>query len=468
MARTVDSIAWLDTPLWVDRALAGVTYRITLGSGRARLTLPLENVADEIHSMSRRTPPAPRFPGKRRPAPLRAARAETGFALPVPEGMLVVSAVRLRIAAEGDLAIGSYTTWPITQVGALFGAWLVRAEAWLDIWTGTIRAPVTRVGMPLVRAALPNDDGGLAGVGTGGPVPVVIRGQRSATAEEVAASFAAASAELDIPLAYAILRRSLVELHAGEHRLCVIDACSAAEVALDAALTAYLHAHGLTSAETERLLRLGSGIAEAFPVYKQLVGAGESAVSRNRVIDQLANPRQPGRSCRGSARRNRRRACTRNLRTVGGRGGSAAASRRYPTACASYRSSSPNSALGYTGGTHVPIVGRGPQRAAALTEASCRQGTLNQAAAPGLLLQQAPIADADVWSRHSRLWLRFGGRMGGGDRRETASVDGQWRTNAAKHTAFPQFRGHLNRSGSGAPSRIRTCAHGSGGRCSIP
>jgi hypothetical protein len=291
MARTVDSIAWLDTPLWVDRALAGVTYRITLGSGRARLTLPLENVADEIHSISRRTPPAPRFPGKRRPAPLRAARAETGFALPVPEGMLVVSAVRLRIAAEGDLAIGSYTTWPITQVGALFGAWLVRAEAWLDIWTGTIRAPVTRVGTPLVRAALPNDDGGLAGVGTGGPVPVVIRGQRSATAEEVAASFAAASAELDIPLAYAILRRSLVELHAGEHRLCVIDACSAAEVALDAALTAYLHAHGLTSAETERLLRLGSGIAEAFPVYKQLVGAGESAVSRNRVIDQLANPR---------------------------------------------------------------------------------------------------------------------------------------------------------------------------------
>jgi hypothetical protein len=291
MPQTVDSIAWLDTPLWVDRALAGVTYRITLGSSRVRLTLPLENVDDEIHSSVRRTPPAPRFPGRRRPAPLRAPHGETGFALPVAEGMLVVTAVRLRIPAEGDFAIGSYTTWPIAQVGALFGAWLVRAEAWLDIWTGTIRQQVTRVGTPLVRAALPDDEGGLAGLGTGGPVPVVIRGQRWATPEEVTAGFAAASGELDIPLAYTILRRSLVELHAGEYRLCVVDACSAAEVALDAALTARLRAHGLTGAETERLLRLGAGIAEAFPVYQQLVAAGQSAVSRNRVINQLANPR---------------------------------------------------------------------------------------------------------------------------------------------------------------------------------
>lgn len=290
MPRTVDLIAWLDTPLWVDQALAGATYRITLGSSRVRLTLPLENVGDEIHSTTRRTPPAPRFPGSRRPAPLRAPHSETGFALPVPKGMLVVTAVRLRIPAEGDFAMQSYTTWPITRAAALFGAWLVRAEAWLDAWTGAIRRPVTRIGTPLIRAALPSD-GGLAGVGTGGPVPVVIRGGRWATPEEVTAGFAAASSELDIPLAYTLHRRSLVELHAGEYRLCVIDACSAAEVALDVALTAHLRAHGLTSAETERLLRLGSGIAEAFPVYQQLVAAGQSAVSRNRVVDQLANPR---------------------------------------------------------------------------------------------------------------------------------------------------------------------------------
>jgi len=71
---TVDSIAWLDPPLWVDRALAGVSYWIKLGPSRVRLTLPLENVDDVIHSSTRRTPPAPRFPGNASAGPLRAPR----------------------------------------------------------------------------------------------------------------------------------------------------------------------------------------------------------------------------------------------------------------------------------------------------------------------------------------------------------------------------------------------------------
>ena len=108
---------------------------------------------------------------------------------------------------------------------------------------------------------------------------------------EVTAGFAAASSKLEVPLAHTVLRRSLVELHAGEYRLCVIDACAAAEIALGAALTVHLRAHGLTDAETEQLLRLGSGIAESFPVYRQLIAARQSAVSGNRVIDQLANTR---------------------------------------------------------------------------------------------------------------------------------------------------------------------------------
>lgn len=115
-------------------------------------------------------------------------------------------------------------------------------------------------------------------------------GDGRATPEEVTAGFAAASSNIDVPLAHTILRRALVELATGEHRLYVIDACSAAEIALDGVLTARLRAHGLHDAEAEQLLRLGSGIAEAFPVYRQLVMAGQSAVSRNRIIDQLANP----------------------------------------------------------------------------------------------------------------------------------------------------------------------------------
>jgi hypothetical protein len=210
---TVDAIAWLETPLWVDQALAGVTYQITLESRRVRLTLPLENLDDTIHSSIRRFPPTPRFPGRRRPAPLRTSRSESGISLPVPEGLLLVTAVRLRIPADGDITVESYTTWPITRVGAAFGAWLARAEAWLDAWTGAVRQPVTQTGMPVILAAIPTDDGRLAGVGTGGPLPVVIRGQRWATPEEVEAGFAAASSALDVPLgphgAPAVHRRPL-------------------------------------------------------------------------------------------------------------------------------------------------------------------------------------------------------------------------------------------------------------------
>jgi HEPN domain-containing protein len=287
--RGLDRVA-RDT-LWVDQATAGKSYPITLESRRVRLTLPLENLDDVIHATLRELPSAPRFPGRLRPGPLRAPRVESGTAQVVPNGLLVVTAVRLRILAEGDLALRSYTDWPITTVADAFGTWLTHAETWLDAWTGAVRQPVTRSGMPRIQAAIPADDGSLGGVGTGGPVPVVIRGQRWAAPGEVTAAFAAASCGLDVPLAHIVLRRSLVELHAGEYRLCVIDACSAAEIALDAALTAQLRARGLRDGEIEGLLRLASGISQAFSLYRDVVMAGQSAVSQNRIGDQLARPR---------------------------------------------------------------------------------------------------------------------------------------------------------------------------------
>src|SRR5260370_3814348 len=172
MPPTVDSIAWLKTPLWVDQAVAGKSYAIRLESRRVRVTLPLENVDDVIHATLRALPPAPRFPGRLRSAPLRAPRAESGMAQPVPDGLLVVTAVRLRVPAEGDLAVGSYTDWPITTVAATFGTWLTRAEAGLDARTGAVRAPVVRSGTPRIPAALRTDDRGFARVRNRGPLPV--------------------------------------------------------------------------------------------------------------------------------------------------------------------------------------------------------------------------------------------------------------------------------------------------------
>ena len=149
---------------------------------------------------------------------------------------------------------------------------------------------------------------------------------------EVTAGFAAASSKLEVPLAHTILRRSLVELHAGEYRLCVIDACAAAEIALGAALTVHLRAHGLTDAETEQLLRLGSGIAESFPVYRQLIAAGQSAVSGEPGHRPARQYPQSGRPCWRTPRRDRRTARDRDRWSPRSGGGPAAASGRHPAA----------------------------------------------------------------------------------------------------------------------------------------
>lgn len=277
VSRTVDSIAWLEPALWVDYSLAGASYWIRLDSRRVRLpTLPVENVADTIqlhagsyspvHAVSRKaaTGALACSTGGNRRRDRGASRTPRR-----PRGQVADSGRR-----RSDLAIESYTTWPIATVAGSFGAWLTRAQAWLDSWTGAVRQRLTRTEAPRIRAAIPTGEGGLAGVGSGGPVPIIIRGQRWARPVEVAASFAAASAGIDVPLAHTIFRPSVVEFHSGEHRLCVLDACSAAEVALGTAMTVSLQQHGLADAEREQMLKLASGIAEAFPLYQQLVMAG--------------------------------------------------------------------------------------------------------------------------------------------------------------------------------------------------
>jgi hypothetical protein len=116
---TVDVIAWLNPPLWLDEGVAGMSYPIKLASARVRLTLPLDNASEAIHSSDGRLPPAPKFPGKRTPASLRVPLGVGGYALPVPDSMLLASAVWLRIPAEGEF--GSATNWPVMRLSALPG-----------------------------------------------------------------------------------------------------------------------------------------------------------------------------------------------------------------------------------------------------------------------------------------------------------------------------------------------------------
>jgi len=60
-----------------------------------------------------------------------------------------------------------------------------------------------------------------------------------------------------------------------------------------------------------------------------------------------------------------------------------------------------------------------------------------------------------------------GACMGRGRRREGRWVTDSGGATAAARPMYPQVRRHFSRSRQGAPSRIRTCAHGSGGRVAI-
>jgi hypothetical protein len=77
------------------------------------------------------------------------------------------------------------------------------------------------------------------------------------------------------------------------------------------------------------------------------------------------------------------------------------------------------------------------------------------------------IARMDAHRRRS-LWRAQGAHMGHGIRHRAASAGIARQPLAPSRFASSQVRGRLARVTRSAPSRIRTYAHGSGGRCSLP
>ena len=77
------------------------------------------------------------------------------------------------------------------------------------------------------------------------------------------------------------------------------------------------------------------------------------------------------------------------------------------------------------------------------------------------------IARMDAHRRRS-LWGTHGAHMGHGTRHLAASAGNAWHPLTPPRFTSTQVRGRFRLVMMSAPSRIRTCAHGSGGRCSLP
>jgi hypothetical protein len=110
-----------------------------------------------------------------------------------------------------------------------------------------------------------------------------------ATREQVESAFYCASKGYRIPLQYALLQRAVSDYHNGDSRQSVINACAAAEVSLSAAVRKALSSAKVEDEAAGRIITRASGVVEMFRLF--IVSGGKTAVSDNRVMAQLAGPR---------------------------------------------------------------------------------------------------------------------------------------------------------------------------------
>jgi HEPN domain len=158
---------------------------------------------------------------------------------------------------------------------------------WLAAWTEDVRERVRFDSAPKMTQAEVTDLAKGA-IGSGGPVPVVVR-SRVATGPELKAAFAAASLGVALPAERQLLAEAIVYATRHQYRHAVINACSAAEVALSKAAAALLARAGRTRKERDDILEGASRLIELYRL--NATGKRGLAVSIGRAMDQLARPR---------------------------------------------------------------------------------------------------------------------------------------------------------------------------------
>ena len=284
-------MVWVDPPLLIVNGVTGCSYDVEIAGRAARLTLPTETAPLPGGKSPDRSPPIPRFPPPPLVEPLidpNATYATT--ALGVPEGALVIGAIRLRWndeeferSPQNDRAV---------RFSADVDAWLSIVRNWLAGWTGDVRRAINYGSPPTrVRLVLFNDPG--AGQFGSGGEPLHVRKLHIPGALEVQAAFVAASRGSDVPLHHQLLAD--VRLHAAQHeyRYAVINACSAAEVALSDCVRTILTEAGNTVDQIDATLDEASGVVELYHLAAEVKGdlKARFGVSSGRVMDQLAGPR---------------------------------------------------------------------------------------------------------------------------------------------------------------------------------
>jgi hypothetical protein len=260
-----------------------------VGDRAFRLTLPSKGLTTYGGASSGAADVPPDFRRPRLAALLTGGTVSTGGAAMVsPTGMLAVGAVRLRWRErEWKATNDGWPAW-LSDIPEELGSWFSIVRNWLAAWTGNVRGPLQADMLPRMRMAVV----GRPDTGTysaGGPVPRFVMNQRAASALELRAAFAAASARHDLPLHHQLLAEGRWYWVHGKHREAVISACAATEIALSTSVRADLARSGISQRKIDDILDGVSGVVDLYRL--NAARAHQLHVSIGRVMGHLAQPR---------------------------------------------------------------------------------------------------------------------------------------------------------------------------------
>jgi hypothetical protein len=284
MIRHIDGMVELSQPLHVHPEVLGLQVAVKIGEDKGMISLPSapgtgdsspgQMIFLQSASLGHRALPNTTLVAKR-----------DGMWGYISAGQAFVYVVRIRIPI-GD-ADGSVPE-QMKELGRKFDVWYGIVRDWVSAWSGQVRYREFTYEESHIHATVKVEGkGGL--YGSGQSAGRIFIGETMATRNQVEAAFYCASRGYNIPLQYALLQRAISDYHTGDSRQSVINACAAAEVSLSTAVRAALSFAKVPEETAGRIITRTSGVVEMFRLF--IVAGGKTDVSDNRVIDQLARPR---------------------------------------------------------------------------------------------------------------------------------------------------------------------------------
>jgi hypothetical protein len=174
-----------------------------------------------------------------------------------------------------------------SKISTDIASWLDCFRSWIGIWTNTPQIDLSQTLHPLIKGAYKS--GGIwTRFSSHGQTMTLVRGTYLAEADVMTAAIRAATRNIHLPAEYAMLTRSVNGAHGNKLRDAVMDACTAAELALSAAIREHLDNKDITRNSSEEILKNTTGLVEVFRLYATALG---SSISINKVKSDLAGPR---------------------------------------------------------------------------------------------------------------------------------------------------------------------------------